>query len=100
MALDGKYYVVVQTMMGDQNMTVTLKTQGDSLSGMIDGFFGSQSFDSGKVYGNEFSWSVNLQSPMGVMKLDVNGTFADDMIKGQVVLGSFRPTPFTGKRIS
>jgi hypothetical protein len=99
MALDGKYDVEIQTMMGNQKMCVTLKTQGSSLSGQIDGFFGSQSFDSGKVYGSEFSWSVNLQSPMGVMKLDVNGTFGDDSIKGQVVLGSFRPTPFTGNKI-
>jgi hypothetical protein len=99
MALDGKYDVVLQTTLGIQNMTVTLKTQGSSLSGQIDGFFGSQSFDSGKVYGNEFSWSVNLQSPMGIMKLDVNGTFNDDTIKGQVVLGSFRATPFMGKKI-
>ncbi|OGO23289.1 MAG: hypothetical protein A2Z28_03310 [Chloroflexi bacterium RBG_16_51_9] len=98
MSVDGKYEVELQTTLGPQPISLILKTNGASLSGTMDGHFGNQSFSGGTVNGNELAWSVNLQSPMGVMQLDVKGTVNGDSIEGQVQLGSFRPTPFKGKR--
>ena len=98
MSVDGSYKVELQTTLGPQPISLILKTDGAFLSGTMDGHFGSQSFSGGTVNGNELAWSVNLQSPMGVMQLDVKGTVNGDSIEGQVQLGSFRPTPFKGKR--
>jgi len=98
MSVDGTYKVELDTTMGPQPLEITLKTEGDSLSGAIDGHFGSQSFDGGKVSGNELSLSVMLESPMGEMQLDVTAALDGDEISGQVQLGSFRPTAFKGTR--
>ncbi len=99
MPIDGRYDVQLQTTLGNQAMSLTLQSEGESLSGKISGFFGEQAFTEGKVTDTEFSWTVGLESPIGVMKLDVKGTYGGDAIQGEVQLGSFRPTPFTGKRL-
>ncbi len=98
MGIDGRYDIELATTMGTEPMTLTLKTDGDSLSGTMDGHFGQQSFSGGTVSGNDVSWSVDLQSPMGEMELNVNGTVNGDEISGQVQLGSFRPSIFKGTR--
>ena len=98
MSVDGKYNVELQTTLGPQHIGLTLKTEGDSLGGTMDGHFGQQSFSGGTVSGNDFAWSVKLQSPMGVMQLVVTGTVNGDSIEGQVKLGSFLPSIFKGNR--
>ena len=98
MSVDGTYKVELTTTMGTQSIELTLKTEGDSLSGTMDGYFGQQSFGGGKVSGNDVSWSVALESPVGEMKLDVNETVNGDEISGQVQIGSFRPSEFKGTR--
>ena len=92
MSVDGKYDVELQTTLGTQPIGLTLKSDGVSLSGTMDGHFGQQSFSGGTVKGNDIAWSVKLQSPMGEMQLDVKGTVNGNSIEGQVQLGSFRPS--------
>lgn len=99
MSVDGRYNVEVQTTLGVQAISLTLKCEGDCLSGVMDGLFGEQSFSGGTVNGNEIAWTVSLQSPMGVMRLDVKGAVAGDLIEGEVQLGSFRPSVFKGERV-
>ena len=98
MSVDGKYKIELTTTMGTQPIELTLKTDGDSLSGTMDGYFGQQSFSGGTVKGIDVSWSVELESPVGEMKLDVKGTVTGDEITGQVQIGSFRPSAFKGTR--
>ena len=99
MAIDGKYNVQLNTMMGPQSVLLILITEGESLSGSMDGHFGSQTFTGGTVQGDEIAWTVRLQSPIGMMSLSVTGTVDGDIIQGQVILGQFNPTPFTGNRV-
>jgi hypothetical protein len=98
MSVDGKYELELQTTLGPQHISLTLKTDGSSLGGNMDGHFGQQSFNGGTVKGNDIAWSVKLHSPMGVMQLDVKGTVNGNSIEGQVQLGSFRPSIFKGSR--
>ena len=98
MAVDGNYKVELQTTLGPQPISLTLKTNSSSLSGTMDGHFGNQSFSGGTANGNELAWSVKLQSPIGEMKLDVKSTVNGDSIEGQVQLGPFRPSLFKGRR--
>ncbi len=98
MSLDGKYEIELQTTIGPARVSLTLKAEGTSLSGALDGHFGRHSFSGGAIKGNDIALSINLQSPMGEMKLDVTGTVNGKSIEGQVQLGSFRPTPFKGSR--
>ena len=98
MTIDGKYDIQLQTMFGTQVMELNLISSNNVISGNIDGHFGKQSFTGGKLEGDNISLSMKLQSPMGEMKLNVTATVENDTIFGEVQLGSFRPTPFSGKK--
>ncbi|MBN2075130.1 MAG: hypothetical protein JW762_06225 [Dehalococcoidales bacterium] len=60
MALDGTYNVVVSMPEGTRSLSITLKTEGNTLSGSIDGPFGKHDFSSGSVKGNDVAWMVVL----------------------------------------
>ena len=99
MAVDGTYEITVHTPIGDQKNKLTLKTDGNSLSGSSeDAMSGSTTFSDGTVNGNEAKWTMTPQSPMGPMKLDFTATIDGDSISGQAV-SMFGPAPFNGKRV-
>jgi len=98
MAVDGTYSVEVESPMGKQAGTLTLKSDGDALSGSFSGAMGTQSFDGGTVSGDDVAWSITVSGPMGQMKLDFKGTVSGDDISGQVQLGSYGSAPFKGTR--
>ncbi len=98
MAVDGTYKVDINSPMGAQSATLTLKTDGSSLSGSSAGAQGTQDFDGGTVDGNDFAFSMNLSGPMGQIQLDFKGTVDGDDICGNVQLGSFGSASFKGSR--
>ena len=49
MSADGSWKVTINSPMGAQEATLTLKTDGDSLSGSLDGPQGTQDFEGGTV---------------------------------------------------
>ena len=60
MAVDGTYKVEVSMPEGTRSLLITLKTEGNSLSGSIDGPFGKHDFTGGSVHGNDIAWTVVL----------------------------------------
>lgn len=98
MAIDGTYKIDVNSPMGAQSATLTLKTDGDSLSGTSVSSQGTQDFDGGSVDSNDFTFSMNLSGPMGQIQLDFKGTVDGDDISGNVQLGSFGSASFKGGR--
>jgi len=98
MAVDGTYNIEVTTPRGARPSTLTLKTDGDSLSGTYGGQQGEQAFSGGTVSGNDVAWSVQMSGPMGEIKLDFKGTVSGDEISGEVQLGSFGSGTFKGTR--
>ncbi len=77
---------------------MTLKTDGNSLSGSVVSSQGDRSFEGGTVDGDEVAWSMQVSGAMGEMKLDYKGTVTGDEISGQVQLGSFGSATFKGTR--
>ncbi len=98
MAVDGTYNIELNTPMGTQSAKVTLKADGNSLSGSVVSNMGEQTFDGGTVTGDEFAWSVEMSGPMGQMQLDYKGNVSGDEISGQIQLGSFGSATFKGTR--
>jgi len=98
MAVDGTYNIQINTPMGNQTGKLTLKSDGNSLSGSMSSDMGEQAFSGGTVTGDEFAWSMQVSSPMGDMKLDFKGSVNADEISGQVQLGSFGSADFKGTR--
>ncbi len=98
MAVAGTYKVDINSPMGTQSFTLTLKTADNSLSGSYAGLEGTQEFDGGTIDGNEFTFSMDFRGPMGQMQLDIKGAVDGDAISGQVQFGSHGTASFKGSR--
>ena len=97
MSVDGTYNIVINSPMGAQKITLTLKAEGGTLTGTQAGAQGSMALENGKVDGNNVSWSISITSPMP-MTLEHSGTVDGDKISGNVKAGAFGSFPFSGTR--
>ena len=95
--IDGDWKITIHSPMGAQNVTLSLKADGDKLSGSMSGPMGSQTFDNGTVTGDSFSFSTNISQPMP-MQIEVNGNVEGDAVKGDVKAGGFGRFPMSGER--
>jgi hypothetical protein len=87
----------MNTPMGAQPGTLTLKLDGASVSGTMSGAQGSQDFEGGTVDGSKLTWTVEMTQPMP-MKLGFEVTVDGDEISGDIDLGSFGKATLTGTR--
>lgn len=99
MSIDGNWEVKMNTPMGEQKGTLTLKVDGNSLSGKVDTAMGSEEFKDGTVSGNELEWSIDISKPMP-MTLNFKATVDGDSMTGNVGLGMFGSAPLSGQRIA
>jgi len=99
MAVDGTYNVQWSSAMGASAGTITLKADGDSLSGSVSSDMGTNQFEGGKVTGDEFEWSMQVNAPqVGELKVDVKGTVSGEDISGEAQFGGFGSATFKGTR--
>lgn len=96
--VDGAWKITMQTPMGAQQATATLKTDGENLTGSFSGAQGNVELTDGKVNGNDVSWKMEVNSPMGKLNLAATGKVDGDKISGSVQLGAFGTASFTGER--
>ena len=98
MPVDGVWDITLKTPMGDRPVTVTLKTDGNDLSGSFEAPQGTQEFEGGTASGNEATWSMMFNGAMGEMQLDFVGAVDGDTIDGTVQFGAFGSGTFNGTR--
>ena len=99
MAVDGTWKITVNSPIGAQEATLSLKTQGTTLTGTQKATSGSQAIENGKVDGNKLTWTGEITQPFA-MKLEFSVTVNGDEMTGEVRAGNFGTSPLTGKRIS
>ena len=97
MSADGTWNTTMNTPMGAQNASVTLATDGDTLTGTMKGPQGELAVEDGKVDGNSLSWKASVTTPMA-MTLEFTATVDGDSLSGDVKLGAFGNATFTGTR--
>ena len=97
MSADGSWKCTINSPMGAQEATLTLVTDGGSLSGSMAGAQGTQEFSGGTVDGGNLEWEVQMTSPMP-MTLEISATVDGDAISGNVKLGAFGDASFEGTR--
>lgn len=97
MALDGKWNITMKTPMGEQNGTLDLKTDGGALSGQMAGATGTVAIKDGSVDGDSASWKADITTPMP-MTLEFSAKVDGDALSGNVKLGAFGTSTFTGAR--
>ena len=94
--VDGSWDCTVKSPLGDQKMTVTVKSDGSSWSGTVSGAMGSSDI-SGEANGNTISWKQQMTVPMP-MTLDCSATAQGDTLTGTVGAGAFGSFPLSGTR--
>lgn len=94
--VDGTYYVVVKSPLGDQKSTLTVKSDGATFTGTNDGALGSSEV-AGEVAGNTLTWKQQIVVPLP-MTLDMSATVDGDTMTGTVGAGAFGSFGLTGTR--
>ena len=97
MSADGTWNTTINTPMGAQQGTLTLTTDGGTLTGKMAGAQGEMELQDGTVDGDNLTWKADMTSPMP-MTLEFSATVNGDEISGNVKLGAFGDATFSGTR--
>jgi len=95
--IDGTWNTTINTPMGQQNPTLTLQTDGGSVTGKMSGPQGDLDLKDGSVDGDSVSFKADLTQPMPIT-LEFDLSVDGDNISGNVKLGSFGNATLTGTR--
>lgn len=98
MAIDGKWKIVTKTPMGPQEATADVLVTGGVLTGDVSSALGDAKIEDGRVEGDQARWTVNVTSPMA-LTLKYKGIFSGDTVSGDVELGMFGKSTFSGQRV-
>ena len=99
MCVDGTYKITAETPIGSMESTLTLKTDGEALSGtMSGGLMGTIDFSGGKVEGSRFSFAMTMKKFFKKIEISGFGKVDGDQISGEVrtTMGN---SSFAGVRI-
>ena len=94
--VDGTWDCTVKSPLGDQKMTLTVRSDGSGWSGTVSGAMGSSDI-SGEANGDTISWKQQMTVPMP-MTLDCKATAEGDTLTGTVGAGAFGSFPLSGTR--
>jgi len=86
----GKYKTVTTTPQGTREGTLTLKADGEKLTGSVSGRAGDTEIAEGKVSGDDVSFVVVRNFGGNEMKMKYTGKLAGKEIKFQVDAGQFQ----------
>jgi len=95
--VDGSYDCTVKSPLGDQKMTLTVRSEGTGFTGDVSGAMGSMDV-TGTVDGDTVSWKQSMTVPMP-MTLDCEATIDGDTLTGTVGAGAFGSFPMSGTRV-
>ena len=99
MSIDGTYKITAETPMGSMESTLTLKTEGEDLSGtMSAGMIGTIDFNGGKVDGSSFSFAMTMKKFFKKIEISGSGKVDGDKISGEIIT-SMGNSCFAGVRV-
>lgn len=96
-SVDGTWDVTVNSPMGQQNIKMTLASDGGDLSGTLAGAMGSTEVKNGKLDGDSFSFDAQITEPFPI-NIEVAGSISGDEMTGQVKTQGFGSFPMKGAR--
>jgi hypothetical protein len=96
MAVDGTYNITMTSPMGPMQAKLTLKSDGNSLSGTMATPMGTDNF-TGTINGKDLQWTAQATTPMGSITFKVKATIDGDRIKGESA-SAFGVSTFEGTK--
>ena len=97
MSVDGTWDITTDTPMGAQKGTLSLATDGGTLTGKMSGAQGEIDIEDGTVDGDDISYKFSITSPMAIT-IEVTASIDGDNISGSAKLGAFGNATITGSR--
>ena len=97
MSVDGTWDITTDTPMGAQKGTLSLATDGSTLTGKMSGAQGEIEIEDGTVDGDDISYKFSITSPMAIT-IEVTASIDGDNISGSAKLGAFGNATITGSR--
>jgi hypothetical protein len=97
MGADGTYIVTADTPLGKQEARMTLRITGEVLTGTVEMPLGKADF-TGTINGNDISWNMKLDTPVGKISPQVKGKINGNNIVGKIDAGILGVIPFSGKK--
>lgn len=86
MKIDGSYNLSLNTPVGTQDGSLTLKSDGTSLSGTLTNARGSSAFAGGTITGGAVEFDTKIPTPLGRLKAHVTGKVDGDHFSGDAKL--------------
>jgi hypothetical protein len=96
MSADGTWKTTINSPMGVQQGTLTIKTDGASFTGSMASAQGTQDI-AGKVDGDTLTWGSKLTQPFPI-DLEFTVKVTGDAMEGSVKAGAFGSSPLKGER--
>jgi hypothetical protein len=93
----GAWEITIDTPQGPNTSTLTLKQDGDKLSGELASAMGTTPVE-GTYSAGAVAVTANLDVQGTSLQLGINGKLDGEALNGSVKLGDFGEFPFTGKR--
>ena len=97
MSVDGTWDITTDTPMGAQKGTLSLATDGGTLTGKMSGAQGEIEIEDGTIDGDDISYKFSITSPMAIT-IEVTASIDGDNISGSAKLGAFGNATITGSR--
>lgn len=95
--VSGTWQLTVETQGGTGNPSVTLKQEGEEITGTYKGRFGDAPLK-GTIKGNEIQFTISINAQGQDLKIEYNGTVDGSTMKGKVKFGEMAEGTFTGKK--
>ena len=77
--VDGDWKVTVNSPMGAQELTISLKADGDTVTGGLSGAMGTMPFANGKLDGDTVTFEASITEPFAI-NITVTATVDGDAI--------------------
>ncbi len=97
MSLAGSYKCTMNTPMGVQTPTLTIKEEGGVVSGTMAGQMGNTDFADGKADGDSATWDMTIEAMGQKIAVSCKCTVDGDSISGQMT-SPMGAADFTGTR--
>ena len=79
-------------------MRLSLKGEGEELTGVLASTMGTAAIQSGSIAGNQIRLTASLNMGGQSVDLVVTGAIEGDSIRGGITAGTFGTSEFTGSR--
>lgn len=94
----GDWDVTLQTPMGDNTFQVSMKQDGDKLSGVLKSPMGELPFSGGTLTGNDLKFAFEIDAQGNKIMITMTAKVVGDTMAGKADFGGFGEGDWTAKR--